>query len=238
MLSSFLWMAACSSKKEQRTPQNTANVESVIEQALRYSDPDSIWSRLNRVSFTKETQLFDSLGFVESLKEERITIEKNPFRVAISWLEGEDVHSLDHTVSNTMYYLNGQPVESNRWSLKEKAMGAYYVFAKPYELYEKGSALTYEGSEIYADSVLTDILKIAYQDSNDVWWYFFDKKSGKYLASKIYHQPNYAFIVNTEFDDSLPLKFFKYRTTYRVDEEGNKKYTRAKYRYFDYELDY
>jgi hypothetical protein len=231
-------MTACSSETEKRIPQNTANVESVLEQTLRYSDPDSIWSRLNRVSFTKETQLFDSLGNQESIKEERVTIEKNPLRIAISWVEDDNVHSLDHTAGNTMYYLNGQPVESNRWSLVEKAMAAYYVFAKPYELYESGSTITYEGSEIYADSVLTDVLKVEYEDSKDIWWYFFDKKTGKYLASKVFHTPNYAFIVNTEFDDSLPLKFFKYRTTYRVDEEGKKQFVRAIYRYFDYELDY
>ena len=94
------------------------------------------------------------------------------------------------------------------------------------------------------DSIEADVINAVYDPENikthstsDIWWFYFDTKTGYFLGSKVFHSPTYALIHNMKFSNDNSLKFPSRRKSYRTDSLGNIQFLRAEFWYSKFKID-
>ncbi len=220
-------------------------VKEVLSQAIAYAGGWDTWAGINTLQYTKRSVLFLSDSSVESdVIQYHDYNMSSGFEAAISWNSNSDAHQIVYSKENVIKMVNDKEVEADSNALSQSVMGALFVLGMPFKLLDQGVTLTYEGTTLFKDSVEADIINASYSpeenvnhSANDLWWFYFEKNTGHFLGSKVYHTPTYALIRNLSFTQDVPIKFPAHRKSYRVDSLGQIEFLRAEFWYSDFKMD-
>jgi len=218
----LIFSSGCKSQQQTQT----------LDSAFQHSDPQ-VEQVLQRV--------FDKNGGFENYKNLEYTISPE-LSATIFWMKDGHRHSIKYEDGIGQKYVDGQLVADGSKSATSSFLSAHYVLFMPFKLSDDYVQLSYLGQDQQSGHDV-DVIKAVYSPSkhkshstNDIWWYYFDARTGAYVASMVYHEPTFALIENTRQNTDLPLVMNTYRISHRVDSERNKEYVRGEFFYEDYEM--
>ena len=240
---SFL-ISCMPSEKEEQSPYSKINdleVRKVLEQAIVYAGGIEQWRQLKNIEYTKRSKLILEGNILEYDITQKHSYQMQPqFSAEIQWEQDSASHLIRYAPTERIHLLNGENMNLSSEKVEQSVMSSLYVLGMPFKLMDDGVRLSYSGTSMFMDSVEADVIHAVYDPENipshstsDLWWFYFEKGSGKFLGSKVFHAPTYALIHNISFTDTS-LKFPAHRKSYRVDSLENIKFLRAEFWYFDF----
>jgi len=242
----LLFSFGCSSQQQiVDTDYHHSNpqVEKVLQKAFAASGGFDRYQNLKSLSYKKRTKLYLPDGSIESdiTQYHEYTISPE-LSATIFWMKDGHRHSIKYEDGIGQKYVDGQLVADGSKSATSSFLSAHYVLFMPFKLSDDYVQLSYLGQDQQSGHDV-DVIKAVYSPSkhkshstNDIWWYYFDARTGAYVASMVYHEPTFALIENTRQNTDLPLVMNTYRISHRVDSERNKEYVRGEFFYEDYEM--
>ena len=215
----------------------------VVENAIHVAGTNEKWKKIASLSYTKQSKLLLENGEIESEVTQRHDYQLRPEKsIKITWVVEKDSFLVTHNDSISQKFKNGILIDEGE-TVKASVNSSLYVIGMPFKLLDKGTVLSYEGLQTLnaADTIHTinatyDTKKHHNHSTQDEWWYHFDKNSGAFLSSMVYHEPTYALIENTVTTRQDGLTFPAERKSYRCDASGKKLFLRAEFWYTDYDV--
>ena len=242
----FLFWTGCGSQQQvvvsdfsHADPQ----VQKVLLKAFEANGGYETYQNLASLSYKKRSILYYPDGGVESdvTQYHEYTISPE-LSATIFWTKDGQRHSIQYDHGVGQKYIDGELIPDGSKSATSSFLSAHYVLFMPFKLADKYVQLSYAGVDNVLDKEV-DVIKAVYSptdhdshSTSDTWWYYFDRNSGDYAGSMVYHEPTYAFIENTRQNTDLPLVMNTYRVSHRVDSDRNKEYVRGEFFYEDYEM--
>ncbi len=220
------------------------SVKKILKKAIDWAGGIEKWKKLDSIQYHKRSKLLLEKGLVENETYQLHNYSMQPsFSAEINWKKGNTAHLISHNFDKTLKYENGEIIAEGE-KTKKSVLSALYVLGMPFKLLDEGVNLSHEG-KTQIDGIQVDVLKATYSpaknnnhSTEDVWWYYFQENSGKFISCMVYHSPTYAYIENLAFDEVNGLKFHKHRKSYRTDSVRNKQFLRAEFWYNDYKTSY
>lgn len=241
---------ACSNQEQKKSEDPFGHipdekVKGVLERAIDYAGGWDAWNTMNSIEYKKRSKLILGDGTIESDVFQAHRYEmSSEFQATISWKLDTSLYEIQYDKANAMRFVNGVNDNSDPAKLGESVMSSLFVLGMPFKLLDPDVRLTYQGTEMFMDSVEADIINANYDPENvethstsDIWWFYFETETGHFLGSKVFHTPTYALIHNLQFTEEVPLKFPTRRKSYRTDSLGNIQFLRAEFWYSDFEVD-
>ncbi|MBN3519956.1 hypothetical protein JYB62_08065 [Algoriphagus lutimaris] len=230
---SLFLLGSCTKSPEQKA-------KSILEKAIQAHGGQEAWDQLETLKFRKWTRLLLEDGSVESETDQLIELRMKPYlEGSISWVSDSIEHISSFNGSTMSYTMGGNSVKNQGFlqSKKKDFDAAYYVIAQPWKLLEdEGASLFYEGQKELASGQLAEIIRVNYGPENDVWWYYFDPVSYQMLGNEVQLKDHRSLVENDTMEQAGPFLLYGKRTSYRVNEQGEKLYVRAEYQYSDFEI--
>ncbi|WP_373397599.1 hypothetical protein V8V91_24095 [Algoriphagus halophilus] len=87
-----------------------------------------------------------------------------------------------------------------------------------------------------ASGQLAEVVRVDYGPEEDVWWYYFDPVSYQMLGNEVQLKDHRSLVENDTMEQAGPFLLYGKRTSYRINEKGEKLYVRAEYQYSDFEI--
>ncbi|WP_296703242.1 DUF6503 family protein [Algoriphagus sp.] len=231
-LLSFL-MVCCSQDSEKRAKE-------ILEKSIEAHGGQQAWDNLESLKFRKRTKLLLEDGSVESETDQWIQFRMKPyFEGSLSWTSDSVEHISTFDGTEMKYTMGGNSVQNPDFlkSKKKDFDAAYYVIAQPWKLLQdENVTLTYEGQKKLDTGKLAESVRVNYGPEDDVWWFYFDPLSFEMIGNEVQLKDHRSYIVNNSMVSDGPFLFYGIRTSYRIDENGNKLYVRAAYEYSDFEI--
>ncbi|MEO0571050.1 MAG: hypothetical protein AAF039_05045 [Bacteroidota bacterium] len=229
-------------KKNEETSKNPTATE-VVQNAIHTAGTMEKWQNIATLTYTKKSRLLLENGEIESEVTQRHHYELRPNKsIKISWGVAKDSFLIVHNDSVTQKFKNGIIMEEGD-KVKSSVNSSLYVLGMPFKLLDKGTALLYEGLQSVNGVDTVHTINATYEpqkhqnhSTQDEWWYHFDKNTGAFLSSMVYHEPTYALIENLSATKTEGLTFPKIRKSYRCNEQGEKIFLRAEFWYDDYAI--
>lgn len=226
-------MLSCKPEKERKAHK-------IIKKAIEAHGGQKTWDQLELLKFKKKTTLLREDGSVESEMVQDIQFRLIPyFEGSVSWESDDLMHIFFFDGAKSSYFVGENAVQNQDFLVSKKRDfdALFYVIAQPWKLLEDEGALrTYEGQKLIPSGVNAEVVKVDYGPDEDLWWYYFDPVSFEMLGNEVQLSDHQSFVENNSMVKENPFLFYGERTSYRVDERGNKLYVRAKYGYSDFEL--
>ncbi|MFY0685919.1 MAG: hypothetical protein JXQ90_02075 [Cyclobacteriaceae bacterium] len=244
-----LFVIGCASSQE--APNDTpfdhiadSKAKDILSRAMKQSGGLENWWAIDSMQYMKRSILYHPDSSKESDVLQKHFYRFNPrFTADISWRVDTTSHAIVFTENDVIKLLKDQPVVADKEKLRQSVMSALYVLAQPYKLIDAGTILTYKGQTTLRNGSTVNVIEARYNPADhenhstqDLWWYYFNVKSGYFEGSMVYHAPTYALLENLSFDNSAPVLFHKKRKSYRSDSLGNIEYLRAEFDYYDYKV--
>ena len=219
-------------------------VRTVLERAIGVSGGWENYQSIDSIIYKKKTILYHQDGTIESELAQEHKYQLSPaISGDIYWADSIGSHHIRYDGKSSYKSLNGQVLNGQGESAKSAFMSAYYVLFIPFKLMDEGVVLAYEGVETVINGETCDVIKATYapdehqnHSTADVWYYYFDTETGRYVSSMVYHAPTYAYISNDQTTSEQAIIFNTYRKSYRTDAERNIEYLRGEFWYSDYRL--
>nr|WP_298998907.1 DUF6503 family protein [uncultured Allomuricauda sp.] len=239
---------SCKFSKEKEpnkvTPAQPTALQ-VVEKGIETSGTMEKWKNIASLQYTKKSRLLLENGEVESDVTQRHHYVYRPKKsVRISWVVDTDSFLIVHTDSISQKFKNDSLVDQGA-SVKSTVNSATYVLGMPFKLLDKGTVLSYDGLKSFNAIDTIHAVKATYapeqhqnHSTKDEWWYHFNKNTGAFVGSMVYHAPTYALIENLSMITEKGLTFPKHRKSYRCDADGNKVFLRAEFWYSDYSIEF
>lgn len=120
--------------------------------------------------------------------------------------------------------------EAQKKSYESQLNGGLYVYWQPYKLYKDISKKAYMGIENLLGTPV-HVLEVSYENSEDVWQYYFDVDSFRLLANRVLHSGRYSLITNDNIESVSGFSLPSQRTSYRVDAQNKVLWKQAFYEY-------
>lgn len=228
---SMLNLHSCKTEKNPRT---------YILKALEAHGGIEKWENMTRISYTKTTLLYDSLGNKErELVQKHVNVFKPDFMATMSWSEqGVDK---EVTLQNNEITIRFNDSIVDDEELKQKYFksitAANYVLWQPYKLLDSEVELHYVGKED-SNGKQVQVIKASYFNEDgspaNTWWYYFDSKTNKLLGNMVHHGTTYSYIENIKYEHQTGLFLNAERKSYMTDSLRNIKFLRAHYFYEDF----
>ncbi len=244
-LSAWVLLSCEASKEKETLEENSKKPKAlqVVENAIQTAGTLEKWNNLASIAYTKKSRLLLEDGQIESEVTQRHHYVFRPNkRIQISWEDDADRFLIVHTDSITQKFKNDSLIEEGPKVLSV-VNASIYVLGMPFKLLDKGTVLTYEGlispntrDTVHRIKATYDPQKHQNHATPDVWWYHFDKNTGAFTSSMVYHAPTYALIENLAVKQKEGLIFPERRKSYRCDKLGNKRFLRAEFWYKDYDM--
>ena len=225
-------LVSCKFSKE--TKNNAATSEEitaldVVENAIHTAGTTEKWKSIASLAYTKKSRLLLENGDIESEVTQRHHYELRPKKsIKITWLVQKDSFLIVHNDSVTQKFKNGSLIEEGD-KVKSSVNSAMYVIGMPFKLLDKGTVLSYEGLQSLNAIDTVHTINATYapekhqnHSTQDEWWYHFEKNTGAFLSSMVYHEPTYALIENLTRVKHKGLTFPERRKSYRCDASGKK----------------
>jgi hypothetical protein len=105
-------------------------------------------------------------------------------------------------------------------------------------LLDEEAKLIFEGQKTLESGELVEVIRVDYGPDSDVWWYFFDQETAEMVGNEIQLKDHRSLVYNLSVEEVEGLKLHGKRESYRVNEQGEKLFLRAEYRYSDYEIEF
>lgn len=208
-------------------------IDALLDLAMEAHGGKDQWDSVQRIAYTKEIKLFLEDG---SLEKEVVQYHENDFErqlVQMDWEEEGVSHQARSSQGNLELRENGRLIqEEERLKKAAKSLdAALYVFWQPRKLLDEQATFTYGGERTLFDETEVVELQVSYPDSEDRWYYFFDKTSHLVHATGVWHNGRMSLIINEEVETETGLFLNKKRSSYFTTEEFEPQYLRASYRY-------
>ena len=232
-------------KKSNEKVQKQPTALEVVEKGIEMAGTMEKWKNITSLQYTKKSRLLLENGDVESDVTQRHHYVYRPDKsVRISWAVGKDSFLIVHTDSTSQKFKNDSLIDQGA-SVKSTVNSATYVLGMPFKLLDKGTILAYDGLKSFNKKDTVHAVNATYSpeqhknhSTQDEWWYHFDKNTGAFVGSMVYHAPTYALIENLSMSTEKGLTFPKHRKSYRCDADGNKVFLRAEFWYSDYSIEF
>lgn len=200
------------------------------------------YDRLQSISYTKRSVLYDEHGNVESDGTQfHRYILKPELSMNISWEKNGQKHEIIFRQNKATLWIANKQVEADGAALAKTCLSAHYVLFMPFKLLDPGVALSYKGVTILANGKSVHIIGASYvgggnedHGTQENWEYYFDKNSGDFMANMVDHGDYSALILNEQFTESGGIKFPAFRPSYRANAQREQLWKRGAFYYTDY----
>ena len=185
--------------------------------------------------------MLDAEGKIESELDQGHEFRFSPrFEGNISWTKDSIVHGMSWDGATFRYQMGENEVLNADFlaSKKKDFDAAFYTVAQPWKLLDKGGSLFYEGIKKLENGKEVASIRVDYGPNSDTWWYYFDPTTYLMLGNEVQLKDHRSFIYDLSTEQAEDLLFHGKRESWRVDEEGNRLFLRAEYRYSNFELVY
>jgi len=242
----MLILLACNSS-DSTTIDPYAHIQDVkARQIIRNSITDAggleKWKSIQSIHYKKNFELLKEDGTIEKTykQDHSYDFPKNEY-VIQSEENGDNIIS---SKINTLYTRskNGENLDTDPETIQKSINSSVYVLAIPFKLLDPGAKISYLGVDTIS-SVPVDVIQADYDpaknenhSSKNAWKFYFDQKNSRIIANWIESSDHFNIVENLEFERVEGILFHKHRKSYRVNEDNEKLYLRAEYKYFDYNL--
>ncbi|HMQ06671.1 MAG TPA: hypothetical protein PKC30_05180 [Saprospiraceae bacterium] len=204
----------------------------IIHKAIDYHGGMESWELLDSLHYHKQSVLYFENGQTESEKSEYYQIKFHP-TYSVKVVENDSVEILFDQNHYRKYLKASDKILSVTKQDTTNIESALFVIGQLFLLKEDSKLLTFEGTELIS-GVECFVVRADYSvqgKENHPWWYYISKYDYRLIASRVYHSPDYALIVNESYQKFQNILWNKERTTYRVDSLNAIQFIRAKYVY-------
>jgi len=224
-------VCACSQNNEDAAT-------TLVKKSIEAHGGQKKYDALEAISFIKTTRLYLDDGRLESEVIQKQRFELSPrFLVNITWTIGVHKHAIffdgDKAIKTVDSKVIKDPLEVTKAINTAKA--ASYVFFQPFELLNDNTMLSLGDTVTINDTLSAQAVTVSYKNdtqNSDKWTYYFDDND-MLVANSVILKDHNSLIENLEYQSASGLVFNKYRKSYRVDKQLNRKYLRAEYSYLD-----
>jgi hypothetical protein len=227
------WMlGSCTSSSEKQAKE-------LLQKSIVAHEKGDSWANISTIKFRKWTRLLNEDGSVESETDQWNEFRIKPFfEGKIYWTKDSLAHVSTWDGSKMTYLMGGNEVlNADFLAQKKKDLdAAFYALAQPWKLLDEGASLSIEAQKTLENGKLVDVILVDYGPDSDIWWYYFDPVTHLMMGNEVQLKDHRSLIYNGTFDESSGMLLHGDRESYRVNEQGEKLYLRAEYRYSDYEL--
>lgn len=218
-----------------KSPEKQAH--EILEKSMEAHDGAQKWDKVSSVKFRKLTKLLTDSGTVESELDQLLEFRMKPyFEGKITWIKDSIEHVSIWDGAQMNYFMGGNEIQNSDFLKSKKADfdAAYYAVAQPWKLLDDGSTLSYEGQKSLENGQLAEVIKADYGPESDSWWFYFDPISFQLIGNEVQLKDHRSLIYTETFEKAGDLVLHGKRVSYRVNEKGEKLFTRAEYLYSDY----
>lgn len=222
-----------------QNPENQA--KEILHKSMKSHGGEGKWRDLKSLKFKKWTKLLTDSGTVESELAQEFEFRFEPyFEGKISWVKDSTTHVSIWNGSAMSYFMGGNEIQNLGFleSKKSDFDAAFYAVAQPWKLLDQGATLVYSGQKILENGLLADVVRVDYGPETDVWWYYFDPISFLLIGNEVQLKDHRSLIYTTTYEQAGGLVLHGERVSHRVDQNGNRLYLRAAYRYTDFEVQF
>lgn len=193
------------------------------------------WETPTTLIYEKTTTLYDSLTNVELIKKQTFHNTLKPiFTSKVTWEEDGVEKRIEFDGAQTLVFSDSIQLKDEavvKAAYKE-VMAAQYVLWQPYKLFSDDATLTNEGIFQLEDKSFAYKIKVEYPDSDEQWWYYFDKYTFQLKENLVQHDEGiYSQIVNIKQEEKTGLRLHQDRKSFKVNVLKDYKYLRAVYHY-------
>lgn len=221
------------------------SVHQVLERSFRFMGGYQRWKSIDTLKFNKLVILYGASGEIENevMEHHTYVFYPKPF-YQITWTK-DDIEFMIVSENGQMARLiNGVPDTTARLeNLKQNLASATFVAGLPYKLFDKGPVLDYIGLDTLPENRVVQVIRATYDPEKsenvttpDIWWHFFDVKSGEHLGYKVKHDDHISWVENQTTQKYAQFLFPGKRSSYRVNENDEKLFLRAYYEYSNYQI--
>ena len=219
-------------------------VKEILVRSLEKTGGVTNWQQLAKIKFDKITQFYDSTGQIESRSDQHHRYHFYPKHILeIIWQDSSGNHQLMLRDGKVEKYVNGKVAESvDSVASLNTLLASEYAILLPFKLLDPGVKLSYEGVDTLSGN-LVYVLKaryqpedIAFKDSTDIWWHYFDTDSYLHEGYRVKHADHFSLVINEDYASNDNFLLPSRRTSYRVDEAGTLLFRRADYQYSNFHV--
>lgn len=206
----------------------------LLEKSINSHGGLSAWESIQEINYSKRTILYDSLGSVENdITKYHAYKFKPDFSVTMTWKQDSLNYRVHYSEEKATVFVNDSIISDSTITEKfeKEVQAAYYVYWMPYKLKDENAEIQYDGLELWNGAGMAHKLQVSYADARDTWWYYFDSETFKLVGTKVYHEPTYSLIKNTQYETQSGLSLNAKRSSYRVNEANQIQFKRADYFY-------
>lgn len=222
-----------------KSPEKQA--QNLLEKSIEAHGGSDKWEKVSSIKFKKWTRMLTDSGKVESEVDQVLEFRLKPyFEGKITWIKDSVEHVSSWDGSKLRYTMGGNEIQNPDFLKSKKADfdAAFYAVAQPWKLLDEGAEMVYEGQKKLENGQLAEVIKVNYGLESDIWWYYFDPISYQLIGNEVQLKDHRSLIYTESYEKAGELIFHGKRVSYRVNENGEKIYTRAEYLYSDYVVTY
>jgi hypothetical protein len=221
----------------QPSPQKEA--KALLEKSIVAHGGSEPWDDLSSLKFRKWTRLLNEDGTVESELDQWHEFRFQPyFEGKITWTKDSIRHVSIWDGTKMSYFMGENEVKNEDFlaSKRKDFDAAFYAVAQPWKLLDEGTKLSYEGQKTLESGQLAEVIRVDYGPDADIWWYYFDPVSFEMIGNEVQLKDHRSLVYNLSLEAVEGFKLHGKRESWRVNEEGQKLFLRAEYRYSDYQI--
>ena len=217
-------------------------VKTILKRAIDTAGGWENYKNMDSIFYKKRTVLYDKEKNVESDVTQFHKYQLKPeLAMSISWEKDSMQHEIIFEKNKVIKKINGDIVEADDAALKRTCMASYYVLFMPFKLLDPGVELAYKGAVTLPHSKNVHAIAADYNpgenanhSTSDNWEYYFDKRSGDFIANMVDHGDYFALIYNHEYVEVGGLRFNAFRPSYRVNSDRTHLWQRGEFYYSDF----
>ncbi len=222
-----------------KSPEKQAH--EILEKSIAAHGGSEKWEKVSSLKLRKWTRLLTDSGTVESEMDQLLEFRLKPyFEGKITWTKDSVEHISTWDGSKLRYTIGGNEIQNPDFLKSKKADfdAAFYAVSQPWNLLDEGAKLSYDGQKILENGQLAEVVKVDYGPKSDSWWYYFDSVSFLLIGNEVQLKDHRSLIYTLTNEQAGDLILHGKRVSYRVNEKGEKLYTRAEYLYSEYVITY
>lgn len=240
----YLFFVSCAPAPEVNTKLDLSFIKNVqarelLSKAIAGSGGEESWSKFQALNFQKDFELYLEDGTVEQSASQTHSHQLINKTGTITWKKENEQHELKYDGTLVQKFLNAKidtSYSSDR--AKNSVLSALFVMLLPKNLVDPTAVIEYAGREKIGTGINTEKLKVTYNPekfsehtTEDTWWLYFDDQDYKLIQYKVKHKDHISLVENLGFQKISGIVLPTERESWRLDEQGNKLYLRAKYQY-------
>ncbi len=230
LITLLIFSFGCAKNPEKQAQQ-------ILEKSIEAHGGSDKWEKVTSLKFRKWTRLLTDSGTVESELDQLVEFRMKPyFEGKITWTKDSVEHVSLWDGSQMNYSMGGNEIQNADFLKSKKAEfdAAFYAIAQPWKLLDEGARLTYEGQKTLENGQLVEVVKVDYGPESDSWWYYFDPVSFQLMGNEVQLKDHRSLIYTMTYERGGDLVLHGKRISFRVNEKGERLYTRAEYLYSEY----